>query len=163
MAWKLEIDGLRQAIDGLSTTEKKLEPQVLLAEIGTTIADNIRLGFHESRDPWGGSWEKLKHRSGQPLRDTGRLMNSIRPRVSQGEVEVGPDAVAYAAIHHFGGVIKPIKGKKLAFIIDNQKVFADSVTIPARPYMPIDASGNVSLPQSWSQQIEQIILRAIEP
>ncbi|WP_027389309.1 hypothetical protein [Chrysiogenes arsenatis] len=55
MAWKIEVEGLREAIDGLSAAEKKLEPQVLLAEIGTTIADNIRLGFHESRDPWGGA------------------------------------------------------------------------------------------------------------
>nr|WP_299152128.1 phage virion morphogenesis protein [uncultured Tateyamaria sp.] len=45
--------------------------------------------------------------------------------------------LSYAAIHHFGGVIKPKKAKALAFKAGGDSVFAKQVTIPARPYMGV--------------------------
>lgn len=48
--------------------------------------------------------------------------------------EVGTNLI-YAAIHEFGGVIRPINGPFLVFEIDGQVIRARKVTIPARPYM----------------------------
>ncbi len=46
-------------------------------------------------------WKPVKNRDGQPLRDTGRLMNSITRKATGSEVRVGTNVV-YAAVHHFG-------------------------------------------------------------
>ena len=49
------------------------------------------------------------------------------------------NATIYAAIHQFGGVIRP-KGKALVWTDANgQKHFAKKVTIPARPFFPVVA------------------------
>lgn len=47
----------------------------------------------------------------------------------------GVQDVRYALIHELGGVITPKQAKVLVFEIDGRKVFARSVTIPARPYL----------------------------
>ena len=45
----------------------------------------------------------------------------------------------YAAIHQFGGVIRPVTAKRLSWVASNgQRIFAMKVTIPARPFYPID-------------------------
>jgi len=47
---------------------------------------------------------------------------------------VGNQGVVYAAIHEFGGTIRPKRAKRLVFEVEpGQLVFAESVTIPARP------------------------------
>lgn len=60
------------------------------------------------------------------LQKSGRLRDSIIPKVSDDEVVVGTN-MKYAAIHQFGGMAG--RGRK--------------VKIPARPFMPIDANGNL--------------------
>ncbi|MCK9372591.1 MAG: phage virion morphogenesis protein [Sulfuricurvum sp.] len=60
------------------------------------------------------------------LQKSGRLRSSIVSDVSDNEVVVGTN-LKYAAIHQFGGMAG--RGKK--------------VRIPARPFMPIDANGNL--------------------
>jgi len=59
-------------------------------------------------------------------------------------LEVSPTAATlsnstkYAAIHQFGGVIKPVNAKSLSWIgSDGKRRFAKSVTIPARPFFPV--------------------------
>lgn len=70
-----------------------------LETIGALARESIRTNFAESGRPV--KWKKLKTRSGQPLRETGRLMNSIGKLVSGNTVYVGTNVV-YAAVHHFG-------------------------------------------------------------
>lgn len=74
------------------------------------------------------------------LVDTGNLLNSVtadKPVVGlmQAYIEFGPHTV-YAAIHEFGGLIRPIKAKALVFVgKDGKLVFTKVVHMPARPYV----------------------------
>ncbi len=74
---------------------------------------------------------------GKTLIDTGRFLGSITYEASDTSVAVGTNAIQ-AAIHQFGGTIKPKTAKKLRFVIGNREVFADEVRIPARPYLGLD-------------------------
>jgi len=50
-------------------------------------------------------------------------------------VDIGP-TVVYGRIHELGGIIRPIKAKMLSWVNEaGQRVFANAVHIPARPYM----------------------------
>ncbi len=76
----------------------------------------------------------------QHLVDTGALKSSIKKRPAKvygdsGEVEVGTNIV-YAAIHEFGGIIKPRTKKALTFKTkDGRWHTVQRVVMPARPYM----------------------------
>jgi len=61
------------------------------------------------------------------LQDTGTLRGSIRSFADNDSATIG-SALEYAAIHQFGG--KAGRGRK--------------VTIPARPFLPVDREGNLS-------------------
>jgi len=90
---------------------------------------------------------------GKTLRDTGRLMQAymaVAPRATAESVEIVPTAIKYSAIHQFGGVIKPKKGKFLQLPMNRagrrqgmsgtkvpgaKFVLARKVTIPKRPFL----------------------------
>lgn len=58
--------------------------------------------FRESRDPYGNTWLPLKHRSGKPLLDTGRLRSSIAIQdVTPTSFRIGSN-VRYASVHQNG-------------------------------------------------------------
>lgn len=71
----------------------------------------------------------------------GTLVNAIKTTrgkltKTRAEVHVGPGNLIYARIHEFGGIIKPVKAKMLSWVNkEGQRVFANAVHIPARPYM----------------------------
>lgn len=51
----------------------------------------------------------------------------------------------YARIHQFGGEIRPKSASRLAFKVGDRLVFADKVTIPARPFLGIDEEGRITI------------------
>ena len=55
---------------------------------------------------------------------------------TKAEVDVGP-TVIYGRIHELGGIIRPVHAKMLSWIdVDTgERVFANKVQIPARPYL----------------------------
>jgi phage gpG-like protein len=65
-------------------------------EIGSSLVDEIKLGFTDSKDPWGAPWAPLsertqamnkgRRRDGQPLLDTGKLRNSMTYRADKDSV-----------------------------------------------------------------------------
>lgn len=119
--------------------------------IGRVLSNRIRLGFKNSKSPYGDVWKPInkEYRDGQPLRDTGRLLGSINHWASKDLVKIGTDKdIIYAKIHQFGGVIRPRTAKTLRFFIGNRMILANKVVIPARPYMPI-VGNDVVLPQDW--------------
>lgn len=69
-----------------------------LTRVAAMMKESIRANFAQGGRP---RWLPLKSRQGKPLRDTGRLMNSISRTVTGSEVRVGTNVV-YAAVHHFG-------------------------------------------------------------
>jgi len=108
-----------------------------LVDLDRAMPQQIKRGFYRA----GALFEReMKLRlSGRALKVvTGRLRNSVNPQVSEEAggivLRVGPN-VKYAAIHEFGGVIKPKNGPFLHFKGSFGWVKVGSVTIPKRPYV----------------------------
>lgn len=150
--FKIEVlaDKVEARIKNLQAKSANTKP--VFETIGRVLKNRIRLGFQAGRSPWGIPWAPLKTRMGQPLIDTSRLRSSITSRVGNGFVEVGTN-LKYARTHQFGATIKPKTAPRLVFKVGNRLVFAKQVTISARPFMPVDAAGNINLPPAWSQGI----------
>lgn len=150
-----------------------------LDRIGASLADEVRLGFNDGADPYGNAWAQLSEnsRSGQPLRDTRRLANSITHQVNGNELAVGTN-VCYAAPHQTGAEIVAgapphqslcgyqTKGSPYLSWIPRgggKRSYAKKVKIPARPFLPTPDKG---LPQAWNDNILQLmsdhILQGIE-
>lgn len=150
-------------------------PQVLRAldAFARVLRTRIQLGFRMSRSPWGQPWAPLNPnltRKGQPLLNTRRLYSSVGVRREADAVVVGTNLRtpggdhSLGAVHNFGATIRPKKGKYLVWAPQGSKglVFAEEVTIPARPFMPIRPNGTVDLPQPWAQSALQSMARALE-
>lgn len=147
----------------------------VLGSIGRTLKTRIDMGFRSSASPWGAPWAPLKARDGKPLIDTGRLKNSITWRAGGGPdgpfVDVGTN-IKYAPIHQFGATIpvsartveiyrtlkksgdfanggRMVKKSKANFA-STHAVQAHKITIPARPFLPLNSAGDVDLPQPWA-------------
>lgn len=90
----------------------------------------------EKTAPDGTPWEPNK--TGNPiLEQAGHLLDSITYALrGDDEVEWGSNRI-YAAIHQFGGTIKPKDAPYLQFQVNGQWVRVDKVEIPARPYLGI--------------------------
>lgn len=130
-------------------------------------------GFSAGTDPYGVPWAPPKFRAGPPLRDIGKLNNSISTQIIPEGFRIGTK-VEYARPHQYGAVIKPKKAKALRFPvpiqepqpkgvgrINNRKggigaalVFARKVTIPARPFLPTEARG---LPSAWVEAFANVL------
>jgi len=112
---------------------------------------------------WPKSQRVIKH-GGQTLVDHAILRNSIHGASGPDFAKVGTD-VKYAAIHQFGGDINiPARTQTNAFSTGGRfmsrkkagsskaksikvwtgKIGAHTIHIPARPFLPVDAQGNLS-------------------
>lgn len=135
MSLELVIDhkGLNELIDK-ALDFRQTAP--LMDRLGRVMLTDVDMNFKRGVSPDGTPWAPLKHRQGQPLRDTKRLQNSMTYSASNDEVTVGTNVI-YAPTHQFGATIKPKKGKFLVFKLGDKTVFAKQVTIPARPFIGI--------------------------
>lgn len=114
--------------------------------IGVALVENVHQRFERGSGPGGEAWAPLnpeyaKGKKGPGiLRESGMrggLMGSITRHAGHDYVEVGTNKI-YGAIHQFGGVIQPKSADRLYFQMGGKMVAANSVTIPARPYLGID-------------------------
>lgn len=112
------------------------------AEEGRALVEE---GFEAGRAPSGAPWAPVA-RGGQPLRDTGRLLASLTPRVSSGGFVI-ETAVAYADVHRRGATIRARKARVLGR--PGRGFYGVQVTIPARPFLP----DGESLPASWEARL----------
>ena len=83
----------------LDQVADRMSNRTLLKKAGAVVRESVRTNFAAGGRPR--KWKRLKNRNGQPLRDTGRLQNSITSRVSGKVVYVGTNVI-YAAVQHFG-------------------------------------------------------------
>ena len=128
--------------------------------VGRKVKTKVQLGFRSGTDPWGNPWKKLSplSRSGQPLKNTGHLLASITAQVVDGDsVEIGTNlqskGVKFPAVHQFGAVITPKTAKYLRWMSPVGPIFAKKVTIPARPFLPLNTSGSTELPPQWAADV----------
>ncbi len=139
-------------------------PARALKPIGIALRASTHERFRDETGPDGAKWAPLHpayaaiKRGAGILRVSGMsggLMGLVTVATDEaaGTVEVGTNKI-YGAIHQFGGVIKPKRGKALAFRLGGRLVLAKKVTIPARPYLGISADD--------AAEIEAIIARVLE-
>ncbi len=111
-----------------------------LKNIGDYLQRSTWERFDAQKDPSGKPWAPLhpvtlaRKKGKKILVESSRLRDSVVYRADDDEVRVGTN-VAYAAIHQFGGKIKPRGGRALFFPGASHPV--SSVTIPARPFLGI--------------------------
>lgn len=99
---------------------------------------------HEKTSPDGAAWPPNRTGTSILVRD-GHLRDSIH-HVVEGEHAVRwGSGLIYAAIHQVGGTIRPVNARKLVFQGVDGLVFADQVTIPARPYLGISPANAVQI------------------
>ncbi|MDG6895047.1 phage virion morphogenesis protein [Volucribacter amazonae] len=126
---------LGKAIQGLTNRSP------LMQKLAGTMLSVVQQNFVESGRP---KWAGLAYREGKPLIDSGNLQNSIQAKHNHDEAIVGTN-VLYAALHHFGGTIKPKKVNYLKFKIGERFVQVKSVTIPARPFLTLTEQDKADL------------------
>lgn len=135
-------------------------PEGLMSNIGTDLVKGTTRRFRTKTAPDGSAWQinnsgyAAGKRKGILVEST-ILRDSITHRVERDSVRVGTN-VKYAAIHQFGGTIKPKKGTHLKFKIAGQWVAVKSVTIPARPYLGVDDEDKVRI----ARRIDRFLERA---
>lgn len=104
MAVKGDFDALRE----LGTKFRNLTSPSAMEDLSRNLAEEamrqLDAGFRGQRDPYGAPW-KQQMRTGQTLRDTGRLRNSFTYDASGSGFHLGTNA-RQARIHQYGGVIK---------------------------------------------------------
>jgi phage virion morphogenesis protein len=138
----IQVDN-QSVLSALSSLAAKAgDMRTVLDEIGEKMVDITKTSFGNEASPWGAAWAPRHKDTGRKILtgETGRLQDSIyHTLVGDDTVEIG-DPMVYAAIHQFGGTIRPREKKALAF---GGGVFA-SVTMPARPYMPFSQDGQIA-------------------
>jgi len=153
----VEIRGLEEAKAKLAKLSSKINGagmQQTMQDIGEVIRFDIEESFEREVSPFGEAW-KPSNNGGKTLNDTGRLKNSFTISATPNSVTVGTN-VEYAAIHQFGGVINAKSSKGLRFKAGDKWVKKQSVTMPARPFFPIDENGKIA------PKTKKAILEAIE-
>ena len=112
-------------------------------------------GFTRGVAPSGQAWAPLKTRSGQPLRDSGRLASSITLEQTALGFTLST-SVAYADVHQRGATITAKKAKSL-YSPALRVFFGKTVTIPARPFLP-----EGDLPAAWDARLTEAAEEAVE-
>lgn len=131
---KVEAKNVMSALDRLAHTGQDMSPvtRMIAQELERQTEKNFAA---EGRPKWLGIKPRKGREGGQILQDTGQLAASITSSHDATSATVGSNKV-YAAIHQLGG--KTGRGHK--------------VTMPARPFLPIDAQGHLQ------QEAEENIL-----
>jgi len=132
------------ALAGLHDLVARLEhPHPMFEAIGGALLESTQRRFETGSAPDGSVWPQsiramVGERGGPTLNDTGRLLDSLTFNASDQGLELGTN-VLYAAVQQFGATIRPkAAGGKLAFRLLGRTIFADEVTIPARPFIGLD-------------------------
>lgn len=138
-------DALQQKFE--NALNKLANTKPLMQRISLTLLNVTEENFNaQGRPKWAGL--KYPRKGDKILQLSGQLAASITPFSGTNYAGVGSNKV-YAAIHQFGGrtkahVIRPRSKQALAF---GGRVFKQvnhpGSVIPARPFLPIDKSGNL--------------------
>ena len=125
--------GLNQLLRNIQHRQPMM--QGIAAELLSMTEDNFE------RESWGNEPWQPTHRGGKILQLSGQLAASIHTLATYQRAQFGSNKI-YAAIHHIGGDIHAQTAPYLMIPLGNGR-FArkTSVTIPARPYLPINGNG----------------------
>ena len=162
MADSIQFHGQEKITQWLNRVLKETKDSTeLLHEIGSILESNtkerINSGIGVDDKPWQKSW-RARVRGGTTLRDTSRLYNSIKYQVIGGKRVVVGTNVMYAALMHFGGTIKPKRGKFLTFKTPTGGwVRVKSVTIKPRPYLGMSVDDSQEVLFAIEEYLEKVL------
>lgn len=133
---QLDISGLEAAMQRLNAMGN-LQYHALLDGLGALgVAQTHRRIQSEKTSPDGAAWPANLNGGSILFRTGTHLSDSIQHAAGANEVHWGTGWIG-ARVHQFGAVIRPVKGKVLAFMLGGVRVFARKVTIPARPFLGV--------------------------
>lgn len=108
---------LKKMIGDMRGLQGRQFRSVIMQTLAEETLEMVQRGFLKSQSPYGNPWRPSRTSArerraggarmkgqGQILRESGRLLNSIRQKSSSQSFTVGTN-VKYAAIHQFGGTI----------------------------------------------------------
>ncbi|MFY3986072.1 phage virion morphogenesis protein [Achromobacter xylosoxidans] len=138
----VEINDAKFAEAMARLTELARDVTPALRGIGEYLANSSRDRFKTQTAPDGSAWAPLSkwYEQAKPVNKDkiltlhGYLCNTIHWQVMPDSVLVGSN-LEYAAIHQFGGIIRPKRGKALK--VGGRLV--SQVRIPAREYLGVSA------------------------
>lgn len=145
---EFRAEGLKKALHEAGERAADLTP--LMDMIGSHLVGAAQKRIDTTNvSPEGAAWPKSLRATlaggGPTLYDSGHLWRNINYAASSREVQIGSNLI-YAAIHQFGGEIRPKNGDALVFTLANgATVVAGKVTIPARPYLGISDEDETKL------------------
>lgn len=123
-------------------------PVGLMKDIAVDGQESTIARFRDQAGPDGQAWRpslRVQARGGKTLIKDRHLMDSIVSNAGGDFAEWGAN-VPYAAIHQFGGVIRAKNKSYLFFkLADGSGRRVKEVTIPARPYIGINAADEASI------------------
>ena len=137
---KHEIKGDDQVIAALNKISNAKMRAEIMDEIGSYGVSSTQQRFLDEQSPDGENWVqsfRAKQDGGSTLRDNSYLFQSLSHIFSSDSAAWGSNKI-YAAIQHFGGVIKAKKAKALRFSMGGNVYTKKQVTIPANPYLGIN-------------------------
>ena len=144
----ITITGHEQALAAISAmVARARNPQGMFDAIGAHFESSAFERFNRGVGPDGAAWlpsQRVREFGGQTLIESGDLRRSLVHVASATGAVIGSNKV-YAAIHQFGGKITAKTAKGLAFGVKTRggnaarKVVVKSVTLPARPFLGLDA------------------------
>jgi len=135
---------------------EKFDRADLLEDIGRFLQESTRQRIEVTKKSPDGSTWKANIAGTSTLFKTRELARSIDYDVSGDLVYVG-SGLPYAAIHQFGGTIKPKRAKKLAFMIGNRLVFATKVEMPARPYLGLSQDDKTGILEAAEDMLKEVL------
>ena len=135
-------------------------PREVMKDIATYGENSTRDRFKTGTDPDGNAWKpshRVMDKGGKTLIDSSRLLGSITSQSGDDFAEWGSNAI-YAAIHQAGGEIRPKTAKGLFFkLADGTARRVKKVTIPARPYLGINADDEANIVDIVNQHLQEAI------
>lgn len=160
---KINRAELHKALEGI--TDRMTDSTAAMRKVGAIVRESIRTNFAKSGRP--GSWDKLRRRQGQPLRDTNRLMNSITSVPGKDSVRVGTN-VEYAGVHNYGAKKHSFgtftvqvgphyrttrSGKQAAVRGHTRRVKLPWGDIPARPFVMVQKEDGPEISAALAKHI----------
>lgn len=137
-------------------------PRRIFDAIGQYGESSTRLRFKKGVGPDGVRWKpsaRAMQSGGQTLVAKGAqggLLGSLTHRADADSAEWGTNKV-YAGIHQFGGTIAPKTARSLRFAVPGGFVTTKRVTMPARPFLGVNAEDGREL-----QEVMLDVVRAAE-
>ena len=156
----IEVKGLEELqtkLKSLQNIDKKTKP--LMQTLGNILQNEIEASFENESSPFGQKWQALKPstirqkqklgKSSNILRSDGNLADKWIVKADDKRATVSnntnKNGFAYGLVHQFG-TTKAGRSK--------------NVKIPARPFLPVDRSGN--LPGRVKDVVKKVVIKFVE-